>query len=436
MKPINHLFLAGSICSALFIVSEPHAQDISGMASLELIKPATQKQKDMQRSLALDSLKSSLTIWVNEFFNKCLDPQNAVSKYFLDIFIEKCISKAKEKSFVEGREFTVEFTIPNATLDMIIATHNTHYDSLTLHYWNIFSEAQKHNRGVVLFKAGLQALFYSKARIGSPLDIKGVPTGMTLPQHLQAAMQKIINRLDFTFSEPIITGKPPHYPQKEVTITVSLDSIPVTNFPIVIQVPGGKTIFSAMTNSSGVVSLAKLRIPFVAHGAFIYVRPNFGAIINPKLSLTTASFGLKSTENIDQTLICNIIQPIFTLDYTATPVNDVTIPPVFSDQSKVIKFFTDSLHLKTHTGSQQPDLAFKLNCQISSYTSDEKEETQMKVEVKAVVQDLETKGRVVEKVAVLNDKKYDSNHKIPIGLFFWESSVALHSLIKQMLDEL
>ncbi len=436
MKHTTHFLFIAILCNAIIPISLPNAQEITGISYIELTSPVTPALKQKQRAIALDSLKSSLTFWVNEFFDNCLDPENAVSKYFLDTFIDRCVKKAKEKSFIEGRELTVEFTIPNHSLDLIISTHNTHFDSLTLRYWNTFSAAQKADRGGLLYYAGLNALFYSKAHIGSPLDIAGVPTGLTLTQHLQSTMKKILNRIDISFSEPIITGKPPNYPQNQVTITISLDTVPYPNFPISIVLPGGKIVFASKTDTKGNVSLANMRIPFVAHGAFLYVRPDFGMIIGPNLSFPAEAFGLKLTENIDQTIICNIIKPVFTLDYTASSVNQVKIPPVFSEKSKILKLFADSLHLHLQKGSQKPDLAIQINCQISNYTFDEREETQMKVEAKTVVKDLRPGGQTVEKIEVLNDKFYDVSHEIPIGLFFWESSKALHDLIKRILDEL
>lgn len=424
------------ICCFLLSGLSVRAETISGMSSIELTSPVTPALKEKQRKSALDSLSSSLSIWINDFFDNCLDPNNPISKYFLDKFTDQCKQKAKEESLIEGRELTIEYYIPSQTLDEIIIQHNAHYDSRATDFWKTVLEAQKYNQDITAFEAGMKALFYSMAHIGSPLDISSIPAGTTLTQHLQTILQKLINRVEISFSEPIITGMPPNLPQNNVTITVTIDTLPFPNFPLITYRPNGKEVIALKTNTDGSVPLSNMKIPFVARGAFLYIRPKLGALIDPTLSFEAKSFGLKLNENVDQTLIFNIIKPVFSLEYTASSVNQTKIPSVFSDKTQIQKFLTDSLHLQPATGKQAPDIAININCQISSYTYDEREQTQMKVETKTVIRELEPNGSTVEKVEVINDKYYDVNHEIPIGLFFWQSSNALRDLLRRMLDEL
>ncbi len=436
MRRINPVLFIIAMCCFFFSTSALSAESITGSSNLELKTPVTPQIKATQRKIAQDSLTHALSLWVNEFFDNCLNPNNEVSKHFLDIFVDRCLQKAKEKTYIEGRELTIEYSIPNHILDQVITTYNSHFDALALQHWQDFLEAQNLSDENESFNKGIRAFYYSKAHIGSPIEVQGLPAGTTLMQYLQSFLQQIINRVDISFSLPIISGKPPNHPTNPVDIRVTIDTIPFTYFPLTAKLPNGKTILTMKTDADGNASLSQLRIPFVAHGAFLHIRPDFSAILDPTLSLCAESFGLTLTENVNQTLIFNIVKPFFTLDYTASAVNQVTMPSLFTDKQQILRFLKDSLHLQPSTENQQPDIAITINCQVSSYTYDEREETQMKVEARAVVKDLKPNGQMVEKIETINDKYFDINHKIPIGLFFWESSNGLRHLIRKALDEL
>jgi hypothetical protein len=100
------------------------------------------------------------------------------------------------------------------------------------------------------------------------------------------------------------------------------------------------------------------------------------------------------------------------------------------------KFLTDSCYLQRAGSDKKPDIAFNIQCQVSNYSYDEKEQNRIKVESKISITELKPNGATVEKVAVINDKYYEIGPKIPVGLFFWESSAALRSLVREILDEL
>lgn len=427
------------IITAFFIfiyLFSSNAEKISGVSTVELNTPVTPEIKETQQELAFDSLSGYLTFWINEFFDNCLHPKNPVSKYFLDRFIASCKQNVKGKSYVEGRKLITEFTVPSAVLDSIIAAHNAFFDSKALHFWNQASAAQRSNNDIAVFDAAIKSLFYSMAHIGSPITIPGVPPDRKLTKSAQAVLQAIINRLDISFTNPIITGKPPNPPQSDVSLTVKIDTIPLPNFSLIAFRPDGKKVMSVKTNSEGIASLSNMKIPFVAHGAFLYIQPNLASVIDPALFFKAKFFGLKLTENNDQTLIFNIIKPVYSLEYKATSVNQMEIPTVFSDINTMHKFLTDSCFLQRAGGGIKPDIAFNIQCQVSNYTHDEREQNQIKVEVKIIVNELKPKGSKVEKIAVLNDKYYEIGPKAPVGLFFWESSNSLRRLIKEMLDEL
>ena len=413
-----------------------YADKISGVSTIELNTPVTPEIKETQQERAYDSLSNYLTFWINEFFDNCLHPRNPVSKHFLDRFISSCKQNVKGKSYVEGRKLITEFTVPNNTLDSLIAEHNSFFDTKALHFWNQASAAQRSNDDIAVFEAAVKSLFYSMAHIGSPVIIPGVPPDRKLTKSTQAVIQSIINRLDISFVNPIITGRPPNPPQNDVSVTATIDTIPLPNFFLIAFRPDGKQIITVKTNTEGVASLADMNIPFVAHGAFLYIQPNLAAVIDPALFFKAEYFGLKLTEKNDQTLIFNIIKPVYSLEYKATSVNQMEIPTMFSDINTMHKFLTDSCHLQRAGGGKKPDMAFNIQCQVSNYTHDDREQNQIKVEAKIVINDLKPQGSKVEKIAVLNDKYYEIGPKVPVGLFFWESSNSLRRLIKEMIDEL
>ena len=427
------------IITAFFIfiyLFSSYADKISGIATIELNTPVTPEIKEAQQELAFDSLSHYLTFWINEFFDNCLHPKNPVSKHFLDRFIASCKQNVKGKSYVEGRKLITEFTVPNAALDSLIAEHNSFFDAKALHFWNQASAAQRNNNDIAVFDAAVKSLFYSMAHIGSPITIPGVPPDRKLTKSAQAVLQTIINRLEISFVNPIITGKPPDPPQNDVSLTVTIDTIPLPSFFLIAFRPNGKNIITVKTNPEGIASLANMKIPFVAHGAFLHIQPNLAAAIDPTLFFEAKFFGLKLTEKNDQTLIFNIIKPVYTLEYKATSVNQMEIPAVFSDINTMHKFLTDSCFLQRAGGGKKSDIAFNIQCQVSNYTHDNREQNQIKVEAKIVINELKPQGSKIEKIAVLNDKYYEIGPKVPVGLFFWESSNSLRRLIKETLDEL
>jgi hypothetical protein len=99
------------------------------------------------------------------------------------------------------------------------------------------------------------------------------------------------------------------------------------------------------------------------------------------------------------------------------------------------KFLMDSCYMQPVSGGS-PDLRVSIHCQASSYAYDAKEETHLKVEVKATLQQLKPGGNTVERAQVLHEKSYDTNREIPAGEFFWETSGALKLLLRDMLRAL
>jgi hypothetical protein len=444
------------ICFLIIQLSSTNAQTISGASTIQLNSPVTPEIKQELRKQAIDSLSNYLEIWIKEFFYKGFDKENTISMHFLNKFANLCAQNAKETPTIKDRNLTIELTLPDHKIDSILSIYNRSYDSLALHYWHVSQEAQMQNNIVNYFTAGTHALYYSLAHIGTPVIIPETSPKVALKSHVRSTLQKLIDKLDISFKNPIVKGQPPNLIQKDVLMQVTLDSIACPNFPLIATLPDGNKILSIKADHEGNASLSKLKIPFVAHGTFLHIRPNFVGLVDSTLTFDTEALGLKLSGNCDQTLIFNIIKPTFTLNYSASSVNQLEIPPDFANPTLVEQYLIDSCSFQANTSNKNPDITINIQCQASCYTFDEKEQTQLKAEAKIIIAETKPNGSVVEKTAVLNEKNYDMSLKlsspdskrkkrkkysdggkeIPVGHFFWESFVKLKSVLKESLNEL
>lgn len=434
-KNKTSLFIATFLFFLIFTNSST-GQEIIGTASVSLKAPATSTLKAKYKKIAKDSLAQALSVWVNEFFDNCLDPNNNISKHFLDQFVNNCIKNAKVKSYIEGRELTVDYSIPNNVIDSIITSHNARNDGLALNFWKQLLAAQNQNQALQILRNGIKCLYFAKAHIGSPLIVPQVPTNTTFSKHLLSIIQNMVDKTDISFNIPVISGKPPEVPYKEILATVVIDTIPFPQFVILATLPDGRKVTTLTTNDKGIASFKNLKTPFVNNGTFLHVSPNFAAFIDPTLNFSVKDFGLNIGENLDQDLIFNITKPAYKLKYNITAVNKVSIPASFSDEKYIHAFLTDSLPFVTTKGNANSDLVITINCQVSKYTFDKLEQTELKVESNIRLEELKPNGIKLEQTVFLNKKRFDAYQKIPTGLFFWQSSKALRNLIRNMLDDL
>ena len=444
------------ICLFCILPFISQAQTINGASYIQLNSPITADIKQELKQQAIDSLSRSLEIWIKNFFDKDFDNTNSVTMHFLNKFARLCSQNAKETSNINERTYSVELALPDHLVDSLLSSYNREYDSLAIHYWKISQQSITQENKIGLFRAGTYALFYSLAHIGTPVILPETSPKTLLVSHSRATLQQLIEKLDISFDNPIVHGQPPNPIQKEVRISVTLDSVPYPDFPLVASLPDGRVIYSTKTDSKGEATFANLKVPFVAHGTFLHLRPNFPGIVDPSLSFDVTSLGLKLSPGCDQTLIFNIIRPTFTLEYSATSVNQLDIPADFANPTLVQQFLRDSCSMQPHSGGQKPDLSVLIRCQASFYSYDEREQSQLKAEAQIVISETKPNGSVVEKTAVLNDKYYDirlklpssdnkrkkrkkyssEENEIPKGKFFWESYDALKSLLKEALSEL
>jgi hypothetical protein len=411
------------------------SETITGAATIQLKSAVTPELKKKQMAIAKDSLSRALIYWINDFFGDTFNPKNVLSKRHEEKFIQMCLPSAKVNSFFKGHAWTIKLTILNNDLDSLISSYNNHFDSLALECWDKFNEAQKTGDLNTQYVMGLKSLNYSMAHIGSPVEVPGFPD-KSLTQHLQKLVQKLIEKIKINLNTPIIEGQPPYKIKNNVTMKVTIDTIPLSDSPLIGILTNGRKIYAFETDSYGNAALSSLKVPFVPKGDLLHIQPNFGVIIEVKDFIEAKSLGLTLSDEIDQTLMFNIIKPVYKLDYKAYSVSDVTIPTVFSTDNFIHNFLIDSCSLKPANGNGTSDISIAINCQVAKYTYDNLEQTHMKVETNIKVKDLSPNGFQAELSKLCYEQHYNYNITIPVGLFFWESSTNLRSLIREALDKL
>ncbi len=402
---------------------------INGVYVRKLHKPATGEIRTKAFAAASDSLKRSLYEWMTDNVGNPPDTANPILSFHFNVFGDTCLSHAQQDSYLEGREWTVTYSLSPDTATQLLVAHNARCDSLAAAYWNLAQEGQKFSRWPVVYNGGIHALFYSMGNFGP------AASNPTLTASREA-VQELMNKLKVRYDDVIIKGKPGYPIEKPITVTATIDSLPLAGMILTATLPTGQELITLSTNSEGVASFADLQIPFVPYGAFLHIRPNFGAIVNPEYDFIPEPFGIELSEGQDQTLIFNIVTQTYTLDYSANAAASLKMPAELASGNLVRKFFQDSCHLTPVASGQKPDLAITLQLQATSYTYDELEETRLKTEMHLVVNQSGENGSEVDKALVVHEKSYDINHTLPLGLYFWETGAQLRDVIRQSLNEL
>ncbi|MBD3391175.1 MAG: hypothetical protein GF418_03895 [Chitinivibrionales bacterium] len=419
-----------ALCLTAALATAAGAEIISGTSVMKLNTPANAQIRNEALGIAADSLKSALYHWLHYSLNAAPDVGNPVKKHFFSRYAAACIKEAKQDSYFEGREWTLNLDIKDEDARRLLAAHNARCDSIASESWRTAQQAVANKQYTAVYSSTIRALFYSLGKLGEPEG----KTDIT-PQ-ARAALQEFMKSLKVSYSTPILKGKLGEKSETDVTITATVGETPFPGLVLLARLPDGTHITTLETNEQGIARLANITMPFVAYGTFLHVVPDFGAIVDPAYSFEADAFGITLGQGQDQTLIFNIVKPVYTLEYAATAASKMEIPPDFATDGRLRSFIEDSLHLQPQSGKLPTDIVIDIQCQVSSYTFDEREETDLKVEVKASVKQNTVGGGHVERTELLHKKTYDSNHPIPKGLFFWEATNKLKGMLKEMLARL
>jgi hypothetical protein len=402
------------------------AEIITGTAVMKLTSPATAEVRAQAMNLAADSLSDAISEWMRNTGLPIPDLGNPVKKHFFGEFTKACLKRAKQDSYFEGHEWMLNLDIRDEDAKQVMAVYNASCDSSALANYREAAEAAAAKQYSRLYRSSVRALFYALGAVGRPADEDSVET------LARAALGDVLARLSITYDKPIIKGKPGRKVTAPIVVKAAAGEAPFEGLVLLARLPDGTKVATLTTDAQGFASLDTFTMPFVAYGTFLHVVPDLGAMVGGGYSFEASAFGVRLTESQDQTLIFDVVKPVYTLTYQAVAANKVDVPADFSSDVWLRKFLQDSCSmLPLSPGRKDADIVVDIRCQVSSYTFDEREETEMKVEARASIR--QSDGIAAEKTAELNKHTYDSNHPIPAGQFFWETTTNLKGLIKQML---
>ncbi|MBD3420993.1 MAG: hypothetical protein GF398_12810 [Chitinivibrionales bacterium] len=419
------------LLALFFLIQLPlAARPIQGTSVMRLTSPVTKAIGAQARRIAADSLRYELYFWLKEDPQTYLDTSNEIHQYHFGALHDSCVKHAAKKTRFEGRQWTLTLTVSQETLGDIInryaATSTRRYErNLT-----IARQAIAEGRIVPAITAGAKTLFHRIGILNAPDNISRTA------DTLRTQLGKLIDRVSINAPQRVIQGKPGRKPTRVPDISVYIDTLPLAAFPLRAISQYGDTFFSAMSTDDGSVPFDNMKIPFVANGSFLYVRPDYAAMLEVPIEPQTAAFGIAVTRAPEQMLIFKISSPVYTLQYSVNSVSDLEIPADFANKSYLESFLQDSCFLKKRTGQELSDLVIEIQCQVSRYAQDAAEKTVLKVEARMVIQPLQTSDARIEKHFVVHRQEYEFGPAVTYGLFFWESASQLKQLLKKEIQSL
>jgi hypothetical protein len=254
--------------------------------------------------------------------------------------------------------------------------------------------------------------------------------GRDFADDIRKDLQNIFDKMSVTSSGLILSGKTGLSIQNPPSISLLIDSLPIPGIMYTGRLQDGTIIFSAPTDGSGTIPIDNFKIPFVPYGAILDIGPNPASILGVAGFLNPVHFGIHLNKSQVQSFIFKIDKPVYTLDFKASAVNNIKMPPDFASAVHVKKFLRDSCFLKEKSGSEKVDLAITINTQVSSYTYDETEEIAIKVTSQIIVDGLLFNPKKTNKNQMVFEKRYGAYTTPPYGLYFWEANGKFREAIK------
>jgi hypothetical protein len=432
MKKKNILFSA--VCLLLTMtITDGFCRPITGATVIQLTSSIKKNIQDKALAAASEYFKTDCIEWMREETGVTVDTVNAIWKYNLSTFAENCLKIAKVESAFSGHDWKINITLPSEQAEAVLKEHNSRCQRLSLATWTNLKKLLEKNVSGDVFRLGIQSIFFSMGRMEKELDVPGIAEpGSFLVDDARAIMQNFIDKIVIRPADYIITGKVGTLMAKPLVLEVLRDTIRIPNFDIVVSLAQGKKLFFGKTDSSGVLSIPKFKIPFVAKGALLYVSPDFGAAVNNVCSFSARDMGIKFPE---QTLLFSIEPATFSLRYSTNAASALNIPKDFAQPDFMNKFLRDSCFLKPASSAASADYMFTVTTQISNYSSDSTEMTTFKAENAVTIQDA-SKNNLAEKTGLVLERAYETNTDFPLGLFFWEAAKKSSHMVKEILEGL
>lgn len=404
------------------------AQIISGTATIKLHGPATKELSQKATLIAQDKLKRELLLWLSEEAKITLDTTNALQNYTFKAYFDSCMSIAKKESSIKGKSFTQSCILTADNAQNVLTTYNIVNDRMAVGAWQRLLDAQQSSDNQAIYREGVATLFFARTHIGSPVATPD-SGGRVLADDAALIVQKFFDKMTVSSTGMILAGKTGQLVQDPPSVTIMIDSLPLAQVTLTGVLQSGTELFSITTDETGTASLNQFKIPFVPNGTLLYVTPNLGAVVASGSFISPKLLGINLNNSQTQSFIFKITRPTYSLNFTATSVSAITLPPDFASPLHVKKFLQDSCYLQE--GTAAVDLAITVKSQVSSYTYDETEEIGIKVVSQITVEGLSLKPPKTTTREMTFEKRYERYTDIPYGLFFWEANGQLRTAIKQ-----
>lgn len=419
---------AGTFAVIIFTIPVVRAQIISGSATVTLSGPATREVIAQAETKALQQLKEELLQWLADETEMSIDTTNRVANLAFHLFLDSCRQAAKTESSFQGKQLTLSYLLTGDNIRRKMESFNAAVDARARQAWRNLQEALPRRDIRAIHTEGITAIFYALAHLGPPIPIP--EGGSDLADDARRIVQMLYDKMKVQSSGLILAGKTGLDIQNPPAISISVDSIPFSGSTFTGRLQDGTVLFSSVTDDNGGIVFDTFKIPFVPNGTLLDIGPDAAPILHAKGFLDPVQFGVKLDKGQVQSFIFKIISPVYTLDYKAVSVSNITMPPDFADDAHVKAFLRDSCFLKEKNADGPADLAIAIKAQLSSYTYDATEETGIKVTAEIIVNGLLFQPPKTNKKVLVFEKRYGRYLTPPYGLYFWEANGKLRQAIK------
>jgi hypothetical protein len=430
MEGMVHSRITGltALCIALATGSS-NAQIVSGSASMTLSGQATTAATAQVEMKAIKKLKSELLQWLDDAAEISIDTANPASRLSFEMFLDTCRSAAKMESTFKGKELTVSYLLTGDLVREKVNSFNAMVDERAVSAWRQLLDARTSNNTALMYTRGLTCLFYALAHLGPPLATPDGDGG-NLVDDCRQIVQTIFDKMSVKSSGPILAGKTGLALENPPTITLLLDSLPFPGIVYTGRLQNGAILFSATADDDGVILVDSFKIPFVPNGTLFDIGPNVAPVLGFPGLIDPTNLGIRLEKGQVQSFIFKIAKTTYTLDYSATSVNNITMPPDFASPAHVNKFLRDSCFLKETTGTEPADLKISIKAQVSNYTYDETEETGIKVTAQIIVKGMFLQPPKTNQKQMEFERRFGMFTTPAYGLYFWEANAKLREAIK------
>ncbi len=425
----------GAFLFVVFAGATSWLRALEGTSVMTLSSPVTPELSAQARRIASDSLRSALLGILMPGRAPDERTDNPVVLCHIDAIADTCREHAKKESTFRGHEWVYSLKVPDDRVDSILAAYRTLCKRRAEDAWKEASDALRAGTPRDAVTRGVRSLFNAAGmHTGTPMTAEEDLRTMTAEARRE--MTELLSHMKLVSSQMVISGTPGKQPRENLTVTALLDSIPFVNLHLKGYLPGGRQVFSAVTDRSGSVSLAEMSIPYVARGTFFHIHADFGPMVGNACSFGPGDLGLQLKSPPELMLIFKVTEPSFSLEYRARSVSDLAIPEDFARSDFLTRVIVDSCHMRESGSRDVADVFFEVACQASKYAHEQKEEVVLKVEAQIRISAVNAGNHAVEHEGVVHEVAYEAGKGISLGLFFWESADRLKSLVKDMVTRL